>query len=175
MKQFAHPDAQGKTTADLNAAIESTLIIARSEYKEVADVETRLGALPSVNCHLGDLNQALLNIVVNAAHAIGDVVKARGGRGLITVVTRQEGPDAIIEISDSGGGIPEEVQPRIFDPFFTTKEVGRGTGQGLAIARRSVVEKHGGELTFRTELGQGTTFVIRVPITGEAAVQALVA
>lgn len=175
MKQFAHPDTQAKAPADLNAAIESTLIIARAEYKDVADVETRLGALPSVNCQVGELNQAFLNIVVNAAHAIGDGVKARGGRGMITVVTRREGTDVVVEISDTGGGIPTEVQPRIFDPFFTTKDVGRGTGQGLAIARRSVVEKHGGALTFRTQAGQGTTFVIRVPIAGEGAIDAMVA
>jgi PAS domain S-box-containing protein len=175
MKQFAHPDAQGKALADLNAALDSTLIIARNEYKEVADTELRLGDLPSVHCHVGELNQAFLNIVVNAAHAIGDVVKAGGTRGVITVVTRREGDDAVVEISDTGGGIPVEVQPRIFDPFFTTKGVGRGTGQGLAIAHRSVVEKHHGSLSFRTELGRGTTFVIRVPIAGDAAAEALVA
>jgi signal transduction histidine kinase/HAMP domain-containing protein len=175
MKQFAHPDGQGAALADLNAALESTLIIARAEYKEVADVQTRLADLPSVNCHVGELNQAFLNIVVNAAHAIGDVVKANGGRGLITVATRRDGDDAVVEISDTGGGIPAAIQARIFDPFFTTKEVGRGTGQGLAIARRSVMEKHGGTLTFQTEAGQGTTFIIRVPIAGLSTAEALVA
>jgi two-component system NtrC family sensor kinase len=124
---------------------------------------------------VGELNQAFLNIVVNAAHAIGDVVKANGGRGLITVATRRDGDDAVVEISDTGGGIPAAIQARIFDPFFTTKEVGRGTGQGLAIARRSVMEKHGGTLIFQTEAGQGTTFIIRVPIAGQSAAEALVA
>jgi signal transduction histidine kinase len=122
-----------------------------------------------VTCYAGELNQALLNIIVNAAHAIGDVVKDTGKRGTITVRTRQEVDSALVSVSDTGTGIPREVRDRIYDPFFTTKEVGKGTGQGLAVARSVVVDKHGGVLSFETEEGKGTTFFIRLPIDGMKA------
>jgi signal transduction histidine kinase len=164
MKEFAHPDSKIMTVADLNHAVESTLTIARNEYKYVADLETELGDLPPVRCYLGELNQAVLNIVVNAAHAISDVVAGTDRKGRICVQTRRDGDDVVIAISDTGGGIPEAARDHIFDPFFTTKEVGKGTGQGLAIAHSVVVDKHHGQLGFQTELGKGTTFVIRLPI-----------
>ncbi|HEX2659821.1 MAG TPA: AAA family ATPase [Polyangia bacterium] len=167
MKEFAHPDAKQMVAVDLNRAIESTLTMSRNEYKYVADVETHFGDLPMVLCHAGEVNQAILNIVVNAAHAIGDVVKATDQRGRISLRTRREGDRVIIEIEDTGGGIPEAIRNRIFDPFFTTKEVGRGTGQGLAIARSVIVDKHGGELACRSEVGIGTTFSISLPIEGK--------
>jgi len=163
MKEFAHPDQKEMSTVDLNQAVQSTLIIATNEYKYVADVEADFGELPQVYCHAGDVNQAVLNIIVNAAHAIGDVVKGTERRGRITVRTRVEGTQAVISIADTGGGIPEAIRERIFDPFFTTKEVGKGTGQGLAISRSVIVDKHQGTLTFETEMGQGTTFFIRIP------------
>jgi signal transduction histidine kinase len=168
MKEFAHPDQREMAPTDLNRAIASTLTIARNEYKYVAEVATEFETLPHVTCHLGDVNQAILNMIVNAAHAIGDVVKGTENRGLITIRTRREGDNAIVLITDTGGGIPENVRERIFDPFFTTKEVGKGTGQGLAIARSVIVEKHGGELTFESERGKGTTFTIKLPIQGKA-------
>jgi PAS domain S-box-containing protein len=164
MKQFAHPDQKQRTMVDLNAAVQSTITIARGEYKYVADLETDLGELPLIACFAGELNQVVLNILVNAAHAIGDLVKGTDQRGRIVVRTHREGEDAIISVSDTGGGIPQLARDRIFEPFFTTKEVGRGTGQGLAIARSVVVDKHGGTLTFETEVGKGTTFFIRLPI-----------
>lgn len=164
MKTFAHPDQKQKVMVDLNHALTSTLTIARNEYKYVADLETDLVELPPVLCHAGEVNQVILNILVNAAHAIADRVRGTDQRGLISLRTRVESDTVCISISDSGGGIPPQVQSRIFDPFFTTKEVGKGTGQGLAIARSVVVEKHGGELSFETELGKGTTFHIRLPI-----------
>jgi len=167
MKEFAHPDSTDMTAVDLNRAIESTLVIASNEYKYVAVMETRLGQIPPVFCYAGDVNQAVLNIVVNAAHAIGDVVKDTGGRGRIIVTTRQQGDDVFISITDTGGGIPDHIRARIFDPFFTTKEVGKGTGQGLAIARSVLVDKHGGDLTVETEVGVGTTFHLRLPIAGK--------
>jgi signal transduction histidine kinase len=169
MKEFAHPDQKEMTPIDLNQAFMSTLTIASNEYKYVADVETALGALPPVTCHAGEMNQVFLNILVNAAHAIADVVKGSERRGRITVASRREGDDVVVSISDTGGGIPEPIRDRIFDPFFTTKEVGKGTGQGLAIARSVVVDKHGGEIAVQTELGQGTTFLIRLPVEGKAA------
>ena len=163
MKEFAHPQRAEQAAADLNRAIDSTLTVARNEWKYVADVVTDLGELPPVVCHLGELNQVILNLVVNAAHAIAD---AGAGRGVIRVATRAAGEWVEITVSDTGAGIPEAIRDRIFDPFFTTKEVGRGTGQGLAIARAIVVDKHGGTLDFETEVGRGTTFRIRLPVAG---------
>ncbi len=172
MKEFAHPDQAQKAFADLNHAIESTLVIAHNEYKYVAKLETDFEELPLVLCHLGEINQVILNLVVNAAHAIGDVVKDSGTLGSITVRTRRIGPKVQISIADTGGGIPEAVRAKIFDPFFTTKEVGKGTGQGLAIARTVVVGKHKGSLRFETEIGKGTTFFIELPINSPSEADA---
>jgi signal transduction histidine kinase len=119
-----------------------------------------------VRCHVGELNQAVLNIVVNAAHAIGDVVQGTNTKGRIRVQTARDGDEVVIAIADTGPGIPEDVRGRIFDPFFTTKQVGRGSGQGLAIAHSVIVDKHHGRIGFETELGKGTTFTIRLAIEG---------
>ncbi len=167
MKQFSHPDQGDNMTAtNLNDALTNTLTVARNELKYVSDVVTELQPdLPMVACHPGELNQVFLNILINAAHAIGEVVgDQKGGKGTITVRSRRDGDDVVIEIADTGKGVPPDIRDRIFDPFFTTKGVGRGTGQGLAIARSIIVDKHGGALHFETELGQGTTFYIRLPI-----------
>jgi signal transduction histidine kinase len=172
MKEFAHPDRKEMAQSDLNQAIQSTLVIASNEYKYVADVELALGDVPLVNCYAGEINQVVLNLIVNAAHAIGDVVRGTDKKGRIRVATRVLDDQVEIAIGDSGKGIPVDVRSRIFDPFFTTKEVGKGTGQGLAIARAVVVEKHGGTLHFETEVGQGTTFYIRLPISGPAGASA---
>ncbi|MBS2024022.1 MAG: response regulator, partial [Deltaproteobacteria bacterium] len=169
MKEFAHPGQKEMSEVDLNQSIRTTLTMARNEYKYVADVETKLEDIPRVVCHGGEINQVVLNLVVNAAHAIGDKVKGTDGKGRIEVATRAVGPDVVISIADTGGGIPEDIQGKIFDPFFTTKAVGKGTGQGLAIARTVVAEKHGGSLTFETQPGQGTTFFVRIPIGGKTA------
>ena len=170
MKAFAHPDGADMAPIDLNQAIQATLIIASNEYKYVADVVTDFAPLPCVSCFASEINQVVLNIVVNAGHAIADVVGGSGARGTLRVATRQVDDEVEIAISDTGTGIPETHRARIFDPFFTTKDVGRGTGQGLAIARRVVVDKHHGKLTFETELGRGTTFFIRLPIGSESRV-----
>ncbi|HEX7509624.1 MAG TPA: PAS domain S-box protein [Polyangia bacterium] len=164
MKAFAHPDRSEKELADLNLALRNTLTVASNELKYVATVETQFGDLPMVPCFLSDLNQVFLNLLVNAAHAIGDVVGKSGQRGVIGVRTYCEQTQAVVAISDSGTGVPADLQSKIFEPFFTTKEVGKGTGQGLALARSVIVEEHGGTLTFTTELGKGTTFFIRIPI-----------
>jgi signal transduction histidine kinase len=166
MKEFAHPDRKEMSAVDLNRALEATLVIARNEYKYVAELETDFEELPPVMCHIGDVNQALLNIIVNAAHAIADVVKGGGERGRLVVKTWRDGNDALIAIRDSGTGIPEGIHDRVFDPFFTTKPVGQGTGQGLAIAHSVIVDKHRGQLSFVSEPGVGTTFLIRLPIDG---------
>jgi two-component system NtrC family sensor kinase len=165
MKEFMHPVNREKAPADLNHAVINTLTVARSEYKYVARVETDLtDNLPFVMCHIGDLNQVFLNLVVNAAHAVGETFARTHTLGLIRVATRREGDDVVIEISDSGPGIPIEARSRVFEPFFTTKAPGRGTGQGLAIARAIVVDRHGGSITFDTEMGRGTTFRVRLPL-----------
>jgi signal transduction histidine kinase len=164
MKEFAHPDQGQKTFADLNQAIRGTLVIANSEYKYVAEMETQFGDLPPVECYLGEINQVILNLIINAAHAIADVVKDTGNLGKITVRTRVDRDAVEISIRDTGTGIPEAARDCIFDPFFTTKEVGKGTGQGLAIAHSVIVKKHGGTLRFETECGKGTAFFIRIPI-----------
>jgi PAS domain S-box-containing protein len=165
MKEFAHPENRGMIPADLNKALVNTLTVARNELKYVADVETEFGDLPLVICSLSDINQVFLNLLVNAAHAIGDVVGDTGRKGTIRLQTGMEGSMVVISVADTGGGIPAGIRNRIFDPFFTTKQVGRGTGQGLAIAR-SVVDRHKGTLTFESEVGKGTTFYIRLPIEG---------
>jgi signal transduction histidine kinase len=164
MKEFAHPDQAVKQSADLNQAIRSTLVVAHNEYKYVAEIETQLTDLPLVQCYLGEFNQVILNLLVNASHAISDIVKDSGSLGKLTVRSRLDGDEVEISISDTGMGIPEAVRAKIFDPFFTTKEVGKGTGQGLAIARSVIVNKHGGTLRFETECGKGTTFFIRLPV-----------
>jgi signal transduction histidine kinase len=174
LKSFSHVDAGAqKTAADLNSALESTIVVARNELKYVAEVETAFGDLPQVTCYLGDLNQVFLNLMLNAAHSIGDVVEGTGKKGCIRVETHvdctADGEWAEVSISDTGTGIPEGVRGRIFEPFFTTKPMGKGTGQGLALARSVVVEKHGGALTFDTEMGRGTTFHVRIPVNGVAA------
>ena len=167
MKEFAHPDRKERAAADINAALLSTLTVARNELKYVAEVETELGDLPLAVCNIGELNQVFLNLLVNAAHAIGDAVNGTGQKGVIRVRTALEKDAVLISIADTGGGIPEDIRDKIFDPFFTTKESGRGTGQGLAIAHSVVVDKHGGTLTFASEVGKGTTFFIRLPLDGE--------
>ena len=164
MKEFAHPETKEMAAADLNQALAGTLTVARNELKYVAEVETEFGALPLVVCNVGDLNQVFLNLLVNAAHAIGEKTNGSGERGKIRVRTAAEGDAVLITISDTGCGIPEAIRTRIFDPFFTTKEVGRGTGQGLAIARSVVADRHKGKLTFESEVGKGTTFYIRLPV-----------
>jgi signal transduction histidine kinase len=164
MREFAHTDRGEKIAADLNKNLQSTLIVARNEIKYVADVETDFQELPLVKCNGGDMNQVFLNLLVNAAHAIKDRGATDDRKGVIGVRTRREADHVVISISDTGCGIPANIRDKIFEPFFTTKEVGRGTGQGLAIARTIVVERHGGSITFDTEVGRGTTFHIRLPI-----------
>jgi signal transduction histidine kinase len=165
MKEFAHPDSSEQCAADINRAIQSTLIVATHVYKFIARVHTDFAELPDVVCNVGELNQVFLNLIVNAAHAIEDA-----GRnietGVIGVRTELSGDCVLIRISDNGCGIPPENLQKLYEPFFTTKEVGRGTGQGLAIARSIVVGKHGGELSVSSAVGSGSEFTLRLPIRG---------
>jgi two-component system NtrC family sensor kinase len=166
MKEFSHPGSTEKTRVDLNHAIESTLTVTRNEWKYVAEMETDFDSkLPMVLCLPGEFNQAILNLVINAAHAIADAAGDRpNAKGTIRVSTRHDGDCAEIRVADTGTGIPEKIRDRIFEPFFTTKPVGKGTGQGLTITRSVIVDKHGGTIRFESEPGQGTTFIIRLPI-----------
>ena len=163
MREFAHPDNGEHTKVDINNALETTLTVCKNVYKEIADVETDFGALPSVMCQYGEVNQVFLNIIVNAAHAI-EAANQDGVKGLIRISTAVEDDYAVIRIQDNGTGIPESVKARIFDPFFTTKEVGKGTGQGLAIVQSVIVARHHGRITVDSEVGKGTTFILRLPI-----------
>jgi PAS domain S-box-containing protein len=164
MHEFAHPDSGEHTLVDINHAIETTLTVCRNVYKQVAEVETDFGELPQVMCQYGEINQVLLNIVVNAVHAI-EARRNRDARGMIRIGTRAEDGWVAISIQDNGTGIPDSVRARIFDPFFTTKEVGKGTGQGLAIVQSVVVGRHKGRISVESEVGQGTTFVLRLPLS----------
>jgi PAS domain S-box-containing protein len=161
MRSFAHPTNE-KVPLDINQAINTTLTVAKNEYKYVADIAKDLGNLPLVHAHAGDINQVILNLIVNAAHAIE--AAHREERGTITITTWAEKECVGISISDTGTGISPDIQARVFDPFFTTKSVGQGTGQGLSMARRIIVEKHRGELTFNTIEGKQTTFYIKLPL-----------
>jgi PAS domain S-box-containing protein len=166
MKEFSHPGSEGKCAIDINRAIETTIAVARNEWKYVADIDTSFADdLPAVVCLAGEFNQVILNLLINAAHAIGDAVKGRSGsKGTITIATRRHGEWMEVQISDTGSGIPENIRARIFEPFFTTKEVGKGTGQGLALAHAVIVKKHHGKIWFESEIGKGTTFFLRLPL-----------
>jgi PAS domain S-box-containing protein len=168
MKTFSHPGHQEQVPADLNEALAATVTVTRHQVNSVADLQLELADLPPVRCNIADLNQVFLNLIVNAADAIADT----GEPGVIGVSTAVDGEHVTIAISDTGGGIPDEVRSKIFDPFFTTKDVGRGSGQGLPLVRAVVQEGHAGTLTVETRVGSGTTFTMRLPIDGKPAATA---
>ena len=164
LKGFAHiGDTETKQEADINEIISNSLIVCHNAYKYAAEMELELGVLPSIKVYHGDIGQVIINLVVNAAHAIADQKEKTGTMGKIKITTSFTDGDIHIFIADTGGGIPDGIRQRIFDPFFTTKEVGKGSGQGLAISRTIVHTKHQGELTFTSTVGEGTTFHIRLP------------
>ncbi len=173
MKNFAHPGTETKQLSDLNQAIKSTTVVSRNVWKYVSDLKLDLDPnLPKVNCTPGEINQVILNLIVNAAHAIEDKQKLKGSEsmGTIEIRTKHDGENVIIQVIDTGNGIDQTIRERIYDPFTTTKQVGRGTGQGLAIARTVIVDKHQGQISFQTEEGVGTTFTIVLPVDSETNV-----
>ncbi len=172
MKIFAHPGGIEKEPVDINKEIEKTITITRNEWKYVAELKTDFDtALPAVPCHRAEFNQVILNLIVNAAHAIADAKTDNSSeKGTIAISSNRSENRVEIRISDTGAGIPEHIRHRIFDLFFTTKEPGCGTGQGLAIAHSVIVDKHGGTIDIETEENQGTTFVIRLPIDANKSV-----
>jgi signal transduction histidine kinase len=163
MRSFAHPPTTDREPVDLCDVVKKSLVVSANEYKYVADLNVELDELPLVQANTGDLNQIVLNLIVNASHAIADAVGESGGRGAITIRTRVHDGQAEIQIADTGGGIPPDIAERVFDPFFTTKEIGRGTGQGLTISR-TLVERHHGQIYFESRPGEGTTFTVALPI-----------
>ncbi len=170
IKEFSHPGTEEKSAIDINQAIETTITVTRNQWKYNAELATEFDAdLPCVPCLPGDFNQVILNLIVNAAHAI----EARGdnAQGQITVRTRRDGDMAVISVSDTGCGISDEHKGKIFDPFFTTKGVGKGTGQGLSIAYSIITAKHGGSICFDSKVGEGTTFTIALPLEAAPELQ----
>lgn len=164
MKGFTHPGGDEPETCDLNRLICDTVTIARNEWKYVAKLDLDLDTnMPMVSCHSGELGQVILNLIVNAAHAIGD--SRSEGLGHILLSSRYDAERSRVEIRvcDDGPGVPEALRSRIFDPFFTTKAVGKGTGQGLAIASSVIKDKHKGALTLDDTVTQGASFVISIP------------
>lgn len=165
LKGFAHSGTEAsKSESDINEVIKNSLMVCNNTYKYVAELETSLAELPSIKVFPGDIGQVIVNLIVNAAHAIEENKAEEAGMGKITVETSCNDTCIFITIEDTGGGIPEKIRDRIFDPFFTTKEVGRGSGQGLAISHTIIKEKHGGEMNFTSEIGTGTTFTIKLPL-----------
>jgi signal transduction histidine kinase len=164
MKDFSHPGKDDKQKIDINKAIENTSIVARNEWKYLAELAFDFATdLPLVNCFPGEVNQVILNMIVNACHAIEDVTMGKS-KGHILITTQQSEENVIIKIEDNGAGMDESVSQRVFDPFFTTKEVGKGTGQGLSLAYSVIVEQHAGKISVESTVGSGTTFVISLPI-----------
>ncbi|RLB00202.1 MAG: ATP-binding protein [Deltaproteobacteria bacterium] len=170
MKKFAHPGTEEMVPSDINEAIKNTIIVCRNEWKYVSEVITDLDkSLPPVPCKIAEINQVILNMVVNAAHAIEEVLGENPQKkGTITIKTRKNDKYAEIIISDTGKGIPEDLRSKIFDPFFTTKDVGKGTGMGLNLAH-NIISEHGGTINVESEVGAGTTFTIRLPLNGQVS------
>ncbi|MGQ0826751.1 MAG: sensor histidine kinase [Actinomycetota bacterium] len=166
LKGVAHPGGDSFMPVDINQLVHDTLLVSRNEWKYVAEAENDLDpSLPVIECVPGPLNQVLLNLIVNAAHAIEDRYGTDGElRGRITISSRVDGDQLELRVGDNGVGMPSSVRAKIFDPFFTTKTMGRGTGQGLAISRSVIVGLHGGSIEVESEEGNGATFVIRLPL-----------
>ena len=163
MKEFAHPGGDELESVDINHLIENTVVVTKNEWKYVATLEKELDeGVPAVLGMHDKLGQVFLNLIVNAAHAIGEV-KESGVMGKISIATRRVDGGVEVRFCDDGPGIPAEIQDRIFDPFFTTKGVGKGSGQGLAIAHSIIVELHKGRIQVEENDGGGACFVISLP------------
>ena len=170
IKMFSHPDQKEMTPVDLNEAIRTTATVTRNHWKHIAELVYQLEPdLPPVWGLPGEINQVILNLIMNAAHAIED--SKRGGTGEILITTRQNGPSIEFSIQDSGVGIPEENLSKIFEPFFTTKEPGRGTGQGMSIVHTIVTKKHRGGVAIASKVGEGTTITVSLPACADNAVR----
>lgn len=168
LQGFSRSTPDQHAPADLRAAISNTLVVASNRLKHAAEIELSLEATRSPVCDIGEIQQVFLNLVLNGADAIVERTGPLGKRGTLRIATRDDGDDVVVTVADDGAGIPEAIRPRLFEPFFTTKPMGQGTGQGLALAF-SIVERHGGRLSFESVLGRGTTFTVRLPALGRPA------
>jgi two-component system NtrC family sensor kinase len=173
MKELAHPGGSERIAFDVNQALTHVVALAKSEYAAVGDVVTEFGDLPPIEAYAGELNQTFLNLIINAGHAVADRVAGTSERGKITLRTSVERDAVVVRVSDTGCGIAPAHREKIFDPFFTTKEVGRGTGQGLAIALSAVMH-HGGSIDFESQVGEGSTFCVRLPLTPAVSPEAAI-
>jgi two-component system NtrC family sensor kinase len=170
MKEFSHPGSKEKAPQNLNDIINTTITVARNEWRYVAEMNLELDTeLPPVPLLADEMGQVVLNMIVNAAHAITEKLESSPDdtKGAIHISTRKIQNNVELRIRDTGAGMNEKVQVRIFDPFYTTKKVGKGTGQGLAISHDVIVEKHQGTITVESMPGEGTTFIICLPLDGE--------
>jgi two-component system NtrC family sensor kinase len=173
MKEFSHPSHGTKELVDLRATLECTATIARNEWKYVADLEIDVDpTLPRIPLLRDEFNQVILNLIVNASHAIADRYRDSEQRGCIKIGAVVSGEEVVVRVSDDGNGIPEPIRHKVFEPFFTTKPVGQGTGQGLAIAYSVIVDKHRGRIELESEVGRGTTFILHLPATDEGTANA---
>jgi two-component system, NtrC family, sensor kinase len=163
MKRFSHTGSSNMAPADVNEAIKTTLAVCRNEYKYVAAITLDLGDLPPVSCNIGELNQVFLNLIINAAQAIEEHRGDDEAQGEIRISTATDGDQAVLSFADNGPGMSPQIQERIYEPFFTTKDVGKGTGQGLSLAR-TTIERHSGSIECHSTPGVGTTFTVRLPL-----------
>ncbi len=165
LKEFAYQTPE-RTNTNVNDIVKRAVILTRNEWKYSAPVEMVLASeLHEVSVVAGELCQAFVNLIINAAHAIEGSAAGKAGAGSIVVETSARGDRVVVTVSDNGGGIPDAIKPRIFEPFFTTKKLGKGTGQGLSQVRRSVEELHGGKVSFSGNSKGGTTFTLSLPIS----------
>ncbi len=169
MKDFAHPAPRNFSKADINKAVRDTVTISRNVWKYYCDVEMKLDpSIDAVPCLIDDINQVFLNLIINASDAIGEKLQVESepdsvGKGKIVVETSMDESWVIISFMDNGAGVPEVIKDRIFDPFFTTKDVGKGTGQGLAISHDIVVNRHRGRIDLSSAPGGGAVFTVKLP------------
>ncbi|MFC7290713.1 sensor histidine kinase [Hirschia litorea] len=164
IKEFSHPGQEGHANVDLNEVINTTLTVTRNQWKYVAEIDLELEEnLSKIPCNKGDINQVLVNLIVNAADAIAECRNKDLGR--IAIKTSEADGWLTIEVSDTGCGMPKDIQDRMFDPFFTTKDVGKGTGQGLAISYNIIRTKHKGEILCESQQGKGSRFIVKLPIS----------
>lgn len=170
IKLFSHPDSADKAPESLEKLVTNTLTVSRNQWKYVAEVDADFPPdMPPVHCHAGEISQVVLNLVGNAVHAIEDKLGKSGELGRIGIAARVEGANVVLKVADNGAGIDPKHYSKVFDLFFTTKEPGRGTGHGLSICHSIIARKHGGSLTFKSELGVGTTFIVTLPIKSKTA------
>jgi len=166
VKRFSHPTTAGRSCNDLNELVRTAVTVSRGQWKYAAEVKLDLAEdLPAIMCNPGELSQAVLNLIVNAAHAIED---RKNGMGCITLSTRHAGDRVVFQVTDTGIGMTPEVKSHIFDLFFTTKAPGRGTGQGLSLVHTIIVNNHKGGIEVQSDPGVGTAFTITLPMDLEA-------